>query len=155
MQIGFGMIFSILLIIAIISVSIYAIMYFIGLKDCANVGIFYKDIEERVDKAWVSTEVQEIFKGYVPRSVKKVCFGNPDIENYRDEDKEIYKHFGKYGLPEHNVFMYPDSGCESNLDSFNLAHVRIDEFFCVDNEDNIEIKIIKKSEDSLVTLTPK
>ena len=53
-QISFGMIFSIIIIIAIVAVSIYVITIFLDFNKCGKVVLFYEDLEEEIQKAWES-----------------------------------------------------------------------------------------------------
>ena len=45
LQISFGMIFSIIIIIAFVAVFIYAITIFMGWKRCAETGLFKEDLQ--------------------------------------------------------------------------------------------------------------
>ena len=54
-DISFGMIFSIILIIAVVGVAFYVINNFIELKKCTEIGLFYDDLKKYIDEAWQST----------------------------------------------------------------------------------------------------
>lgn len=154
LQISFGMIFSIILIIAIVGVSIYVISYFMSLRSCTTIGFFYDDIQDRVDKAWASTKAQEIFEADLPRGIEKVCFGSFDIP-HRDEDSEAFESLKRYANHNKNLFLYPNQGdCGADLRSYKLEHATSDEFFCSEVDGGeVTFKISKTSTDSLVKLS--
>ena len=72
--ISFGMIFSVILIIAIIGVSFYAINYFLNLGKCAEISLFYQGFQNEIDEAWSSEIVKTTFVGKLPVEIESVCF---------------------------------------------------------------------------------
>src|SRR3989338_4193949 len=76
-EVSFGMIFSVIVIIAVIVVAFYIIMQFLEFKDCTALGLYYDNLESEINKAWASTGVtSKTFSGDVPSAVDYVCFGN-------------------------------------------------------------------------------
>ena len=73
-QISFGMLFSIILIIAFVAVAIYVIMFFLKMKKCSEISLFVKDLQEKIDRAWSSEESDFLFTRSLPSGIKKVCF---------------------------------------------------------------------------------
>jgi len=141
MQISFGMIFSIIIIIAVMAVAFYTIRYFLGFKSCTDVGLFYNDLQEIVDDAYrASAGYYDTFTGSLPKDVKKVCIGNMSSNSgeFRNEynSLERIRHKG-------NLFLYPlNSGCE-DLTFYKLDNIEKTEFFCVDvlnGKVNIDIR---------------
>lgn len=154
LDIGFGMIFSIILIIAFIGIAIYVVMAFLNTSNCANIGLFYNDIEAKINSAWSEVEVQYVFTDSVPGTVQKVCFGNTTMPAVADSTTE-YEQAKIYFATGHNLFLFPlVKKCEANLGSQKLAHVTTDNFFCVNAvKGKISVKLSKTSSDSLVKLS--
>jgi hypothetical protein len=157
MGVGFGMIFSIIIIIAILGVGFYVIQYFLGLNNCTQVGYFYDDLQDDVDRAWRASISQEVFSGSVPSGIDYVCFGNftqaPKDAVSRDLQEEL--EFDVL-LDNVNVFLYPlRKACDGDLAEYNLRHVKIEEFFCLEvQEGKIEVNLEKTSSDALVFVGP-
>jgi len=157
-QISFGMIFSILIIVAIVAVSFYVITYFLNISKCNQVGFFLNDLQIKIDKAWASGDVQDVFTGSLPGSVKAVCFGNSTTPA-RAEDIKIYSELKNSLLTnkDKNLFFYPPSAsCSSSLGYYNLKHSTpsLGKFFCVNVvKGKAQIKLIKTSSDALVKVS--
>lgn len=151
---SFGMIFSIFLIIMIVAIAIYAIVKFVDIGGCAQVGLFYEDLQGEMDRAWNSGSGRYedgSFEIRVHNSVKNVCFGNASSASspYTDlADKFIDYEEGR------NVFLDPPEEICNELGSKKINHVIIPSFFCeeVDNKGNIKIKISKPSGGALVEI---
>ena len=153
-NISFGMIFSIIVIIAILGVAFYVITNFISLSECTNIGLFYNDLKNHIDKAWRATIHEEVFVGKLPSDIELVCFGNsttsPD-RKYRDEYNKLV---GESRGRESNLFLYPpQNACDSNLYSLKLEHITVDSFFCISVKNGkVEIKTKKDRFDALVKI---
>lgn len=151
-QLSFGMIFSIILIIAIIGVAFYAINYFVGLGKCTEVGLFYRELQDEIDRAWNSEITRDEFTGSLPGGVTNVCFG--DVSS--GGSGEIYDDLKRYGRADANVYLYPlEKACDQGFRK--LEHVDFSEFggfSCFDVESGrVSIGLEKGSSDSLVKLT--
>ncbi len=148
-SISFSMIFSIIIIIAIVGVAFYVISGFLSTSKCAEVGLFYDDLKNYIEKAWQSTIHQDTFSSALPSGIESVCFGN--IAQASQEYNEIKKAFIN---SNGNVFLYPpQKACDSSLSAIKLEHVQINNFFCKNVENNkIEIKTSKDKFDALVTI---
>ncbi len=99
---SFSMIFSIIIIIAIIGVAFYAITYFLNLSRCGQITTFYDDLQDEANQAWVSTNHRKVFEGSVPSGIEYVCFGlvsqsvlDSDDRTRRDRMKKRNLHFRK------------------------------------------------------------
>jgi hypothetical protein len=131
LEISFGMIFSIIIIIAVIATSFYVIQYFTNLTKCSTIGLFYEGIQKETNTAWQGTTSKSLFVGNVPSQISYVCFGNMSLSP-RSQDVERYNELKKtYRLSNSNSFMYPtQKGC-SSLGDHNINHANIPEFFCI------------------------
>src|SRR3989344_725215 len=82
MGMSISTILSIFIIAIIIAVAIYAIVHFLNINKCANVGLFYDSLQSEVNKAWASGRYIDVFEkeivssGALKTSVEFVCFGN-------------------------------------------------------------------------------
>ena len=154
MEISFSMIFSIVIIVAILGVGFYVISKFINLSRCADIGLFYDDLQDRVDKAWASGITSDVYELKLSFGIEKLCFGNLsyDFKGYEAE----HEFLNNYKRLARNVFIYPTkAACDSELATYDLKHADTQDkkFFCVDVIDNkIKIKISKKELDALVQI---
>lgn len=154
-DISFGMIFSIILIIVVIAVAFYVIRFFLGISNCGEVGSFYKDLQDRVDKAYAGGKTQDVFEAGIPNGIEYVCFGELTQQS-RTEDRVIIQSFKDNLLVENqNVFLYPtNKACDGNLAYNKIEHVKMQEFFCKKVESGkIGVKVAKTSTEALVTLS--
>jgi hypothetical protein len=147
-QLSFGMIFSILIIIAIIATAFYVISKFLSTSKCTEIAIFHDDFKDYIDKAWRSTIHQDTFSGTLPQGIKEICFGDLS-QNRRPEIERAFIN------TEGNVFLYPpEQACDSAFRSVKLDHVEIPEFFCKKiTKNKITIKTSKTQFDSLVKIS--
>ncbi len=154
MNIPFGMIFSVIIIISIIAAGFYVIRGFVSVSNCAEIGLFYDNLKEYIDEAWRSTIHQDSFPNdkypaIIPAGIDIICFG--DIAQAPQEYNEVRKAFiNRNG----NVFLYPPKkACDAGLSYLKLEHVKIDRFFCLQVKNNkIELKTEKDQFESLVNL---
>ena len=154
-QISFGMIFSIILIIAFIALAIYIIMVFLGWKTCTETGLFKQDLQEAIDNAWSRDMHKETFTKSLSGGIEKVCFvdlSKASKGNY----KEYYSDFELQG--KGNLFFFPlKKACEGQR-SFNINHLNIDKIteqdnpYCMGDNGKIEIKIEKEFNENLVNI---
>lgn len=145
LQISFGMIFSIILIIAFVGVAIYAITTFLSIGKCGQIGLYYNDLQDEVNKAWQSEISRSVFKSSVPGGIEQVCFGNL-TQAVRLDSREEYSFLVRYTNSKGNLFMFPpNKACDDQLSSTNIEHALTDEFFCVaKQEGEVEVRLIKE-----------
>jgi len=151
-DISFGMIFSIIIIIAIIGVAFYVITNFLQTSKCAEIGLFYDDLRKDIDKAWEATKYRDSFTGTLSSGVEMVCFG--DSSQTPGEYKKEFDELVRGGGRGHNVFISPKKeACDVSLASIKLEHAKTDQFFCVNvNDKKLSIKMEKNVFDSLVSI---
>ncbi len=149
LNISFGMIFSIILIIAFVAVGFYAIRGFLKTKDCAELGQFKQDLQDEINRAWSSDESSFIFKRTIPA---EACIINISL-NQAGANKEQYESFRKLGY-QGNLFFYPLSKCKGSV--FNLNHINLEKItskenpYCIPKK--VELKIVKSFNDPRVCL---
>lgn len=159
LSISFGMIFSIIMIIAILGVAFYAISFFLNLQKCTGVGLFSDEFQKKVDGAWIAEIVSEEFSLTLPSRIKYVCFG--DLENSGNIDsstREIFDEIKDFSSPHQrettNMFIYPASkACGLGYRVAN--HLKeLDKFTCFENMDGkTTFRLQRGSEDSLVEIS--
>src|SRR3989344_6512006 len=151
---SFGVIFSIILIVALIGVTIYAIAFFLNLSGCTIIGLFYDSLQDEIDRAWNSGIYSDTL-GKIPMEelekagIEVICFGSlessarpgPDEQN-RTELKDAL--FGN----DDNLFLSPtNKACDGELASYNIKHVQIEEFFCVETDKLDDVLLTKIATD--------
>jgi hypothetical protein len=156
---SFSVIFSIFLIIFFIVVAFIAIKAFLSSQQCAKIGIFTKDLQYEIDKAWNSQVSDYEFKRSLPSNLQYVCFANlskpmqnTGIESDIGEEIRIYEESGD------NMFLYPlEKACE--LPNNKVKHLNIEEMtktknpYCIKtSRGQIVLKIEKGFSDILVSV---
>mgnify|MGYP000055941856 CR=1 FL=1 len=153
-RLSFSMIFSIILIISIIAISVYVLLNFLSVGSCTEVGLFYDGLQNEVNKAWKSTIYKDFFdNGKLPRGIEFACFGDL-TDNYNGKHEEQFDSLSKYRNQDKNAFLYPTSeACDSKLATFELDSVEIEGFFCVPViNGKIELKMERGELDALVKI---
>ncbi len=152
-ELSFGMIFGIILVIAIISVAVYAIIYFLNFSKCAELKLFYRDIEQKVDDAWRADAVQYEYNGNIPGGLSSICFGNLSLAP-DSQSKIEYSFFKKSPRWDKNLFLYPPTKACNKDAYYSLKHIKTDNFFCVPIKNNkFSVKLIKGKFDDFVELS--
>lgn len=159
-QISFGMIFSILIIIATIAIAFYVIKVFLGEKNCIDAGLLYDGVDKKVEEAWRSSIMSDVLTLDAPSGVKAVCFGNLSASGGTTTTADAERREELRGSATNlnanaNMYLYPsNSGCGGSYPFHNVNHMNINGFFCVDAVNGkITIKIKKEVFDPLVTLS--
>ncbi len=151
---SFGVIFAIIIIVAILAVGFYVISYFLNLQKCTETALLYDGLQKEIDKAWKSSIYQDIFKAKTPRGITYICFGSLSAAGAIDNAKK--NEIIDYGDPltEDNMFIYPPTkACSAELYSYKLGHVAIEGFFCVKSENGeANIEMSKGSFEPLVKI---
>ena len=145
-QIGFGMIFSIIIIIFIVGIVFYTISHFLGVQKCADLGLFHNDLEKSIDNVWRSSVARDSFSSSLPSGVEMVCFGSLD-DSPRADSREQHEYFNRNRIFQSNMFIYPiQSECGDGLSMNNYNNIKAenDRFFCVEVVDRKVSFILEK-----------
>lgn len=156
---GFGMIFSILLMIFFIIVAFIVIRSFLQSRDCTQIAIFINDLQTEVDKAWNSQSSDFPFERIIPSSLQYVCFadlGKSITGEFKDigDDISIYKDYSS------NMYLYPkEKACK--LSRISMKHMDIEGMIIKNNphcikisNGRIKMKVVKDFKDRLVRVQP-
>src|SRR3989344_5028963 len=123
MQISFGMIFSIIMIIIFITFAFYAMQKFLGIQNAAQAGKFANDLQNDIDKMWKSSQGSQEQEYFLSSKVKYICFAS-----YKDEDEsrgsraDFFDELNQAFFEEENLFLYP-VGSGEGFDSVALEHL--------------------------------
>lgn len=134
LQLSFGMIFSIILIVVFIAFAFYAIMKFLDINKSSQIGTFVNDLKEDIESRWKASYGSQEVEYSLPSKIEKVCFS---------ENSELY-------------FRPPGSG--GDFDYIEISHLDIAKMtengdFCIDKTgEKIKMVIKKNSGDALVTI---
>ena len=90
LNLSFGMIFSIILIIAFIVFSFYAIKKFLDFQDTINIEKFKDDLQSDIDNLLRSSDGSQEVKYNLPEKIDAVCFKEDDYENLYFESERIF-----------------------------------------------------------------
>lgn len=156
MQLSFGMIFSIILIIVFISFAFFAISKFLGMQRSIVVASFIDDLQKDVDRMWQSAQGSQEKNYILPKKIQYVCF--IDFKSRANNKNYIYDELGQVYSESENMFFYPVGSAEG-LDSKEIKHIDINKItgmenpFCIENiGGKVKIIIKKGFEDNLVKI---
>lgn len=147
LDISFGMIFSIILIIAFVAFAGYMIVKLVIPAGCVTTGLFKTDLQENIDRAWNSEQTSFPLRLSLSTKVQSVCFVNltkPFKGGFRNE----YDSFERYMYKGLNMFFYPTKSACSDQLGFAVKHIDLEKItsksnpYCImNNRGNLTIKI--------------
>lgn len=137
MELSFGMLFSIILIIIFIAFAIYGVTKFLNLQKNIQTKTFANDLNYDIDKLWKSQGSQPVTYS-VPGNVEKVCFSEDEFE--KDINIEIRG--------------------EKFIESYDILHAKLSDDFskgtggnCVSVENGkISLQLEKERNEALVVI---
>jgi hypothetical protein len=151
-QFSFAMIFSIILIIAIVAFSFYVISYFLGLGEATDIALFYQDFQDEINRAWNSEITRDVFTGNLPSGIESVCFGNLTQSGSGKE----YEDLRRYRRQNANTFLYPPGKAQDQAFAIieHLDFSGLQGFSCFPVEERkVKIRIEKGSFDKFVKIS--
>lgn len=135
LNISFGMIFSIVLIIIFLAFGFYAIKKFMDLQESVQIEKFLNDFQSDVDKMWKSYQGSQEVEYFLPTKVVSICFQDDEFENIKFTSKNI--------IPGKNI---------ENIDIEKI--IKDENPFCVKNvKGKVKFMLVKEYGDALVTIT--
>lgn len=153
---GFGMIFSIFLIIFFVMVAFYAIKTFLDYKSCTQVGTFLNDLQSKITTLFNSQSSTINFPTNLPTGIKYICFAN--LSNpIKGSFQDIGSSLGQYGT-DSNLYFYPrEKACikTKQINNINLSTIiKNDNPYCIPvRNGKITMKISKGFNQGLVTIS--
>lgn len=106
MKMSFGMIFSLILIMAFLAFGFYAIKFLLDLQNTTKIGTFIDEFEEDVDGVWKSTQGSKKESYNIPGKIEYVCFFKQGA-SIRGRYQNIYDEFEIVPQPGDNMYFYP------------------------------------------------
>jgi len=157
MEISFGMIFSVFLIVAFIALTGYVIVKFLNFQETVKVGQFKEQFQKDVDSIWKSQQGKKELSYILPSKIKKVCFINLASRPF-GVDKEIYSDLELVTSDESNLIFYPVGS--AGVNSLLIEHVDLEKMiaennpYCANvNEGKLTLKLNMDYGENLVTIT--
>jgi len=144
-----GILFSIILIIAIVGISIYVITKFVNIGDCANVEVFKDDFQRSMNRAWSSEIVRDTYVGSLPSGIEAICLGEGTGSGIKYGELKDYQRWGN-----NNLFFYPPKESCDDV-ATEIEHIEFDfSWHCFDVVNReVRIPYEKGSFDDLVKIT--
>jgi hypothetical protein len=115
LEISFGMIFSIILVIFFLAFGFYAITKFIELQQSVQVETFLDDFQEDINAIWKSPQGSQSRTYVLPTKITAVCLTDDPDMNLEFTSKEIIP--GDYikNLNIENITAEEDPFCVENI----------------------------------------
>ncbi len=122
---SFGMIFAMILIVFFVVMAIIVVTSFLNFQKCAKLGLFVKELNDRVDNAWNQGEGTSFeYKGFVPNEIQYVCFVNlSEGETFRGKNSNIGIELKRYNRKNNFYFYPPKKSCD--IAGHIIPHINI------------------------------
>ena len=156
MNLSFGMIFSIILIIVFISFAFFAIKKFISLSESVQIEKFANDLQNDIDKAWKGSQSSQTREYFLPSKIKYLCLIDYSKKSV-GKNSQFYDELRNVYLETENLFFYPIGSAEG-LNSKEIKHIDLEKTtatqnpLCFENKENIKIFLKKEYGEALVTI---
>jgi hypothetical protein len=155
-ELSFGMIFSIILIIIFLGFAFYAIKAFLGFQNNAKAGRFFDQVQSDTDRVWQSAQSSEQQDYVVPSYADLVCLIDFS-SGAKGQKSGIYSELKKTRSGSENVVFYPVKF--TGFESKELKHLDISKItenenpFCL-NASNGKVSLTLKKDfgEALVTI---
>src|SRR4030042_461644 len=134
-QLSFGMIFSIILIIIFLGFGFYAIKKIVDLQKTVQIEKFLQDFQEDINKMWKSPQGSSVKSYSLPTKIRSVCFEDDEFQNLAFTSEEIIR--------------------GDKIENINIEKITADEDpFCIPNiKGKISLTIVKDYGETLVRIT--
>jgi hypothetical protein len=83
LNLSFGMIFSIILIVVFLAFGTYAIIKIVDWQKTIQIQSFLRDLQNDVDKMWQSNQGSQVVTYSLPAKITAVCFSNDELRNLK------------------------------------------------------------------------
>lgn len=160
LELSFGMIFSVIIIIAIIGVGVYAITTFLHIGKTTNLALFHQKFQETVDGIWASAITNKVVSFSLPKSIELVCFGSLAGTSYNpaygNEFRELKRYASGFEQQNTNRFLYPQEKAAGfaykKIDKIDTSEL-LNGFDCFEVRNGaVRIRLMKNEFDSLVKI---
>jgi hypothetical protein len=160
-EISFGMIFSIILVVALIGVAVYAILAFVNIGKATTITQFQKDIQNEIDLLWGASIANKVVEFSLPNKITHLCFGDLKSSNFNREfikqRDELNRYASNFEKENSNIFLYPvlvsEEFAYNQIDKVDFSLLKND-FDCFETRSGrVKIKLIKEDFNPLVKIT--
>lgn len=160
LNLSFGMIFSIIMIIAVVGIAVYAITYFINLGETTEIALFHQKFQETVDDIWGASITNKVVSFRLPRGIETVCFGSLEGSSWDVDYEKEYNDFKRYSSnfekANTNRFIFPTAKAGAfaykKVDKIDLSELGT-EFECFETRNRkIEVRFKKETFDASVKI---
>jgi hypothetical protein len=159
MNLSFGMIFTIILIIVFIAFAFYAIGKFLNIQKAAKTAQFIDAFETDVNRMWKSSQGSQQINYSVPSSVDYLCFTDfSSGSGKRGENSKFYDELRRVYFDKNNMFFYP-VGSAGGIDAVKIENIYLSEItskenpYCIKSiNDKIKLTLKKNVDESLVKI---
>jgi uncharacterized protein (UPF0333 family) len=118
LDLSFGLIFSVILIVVFLGFAIYAISSFLKLKSKIETGKFLDEFQADIDKFWRASQGADEVSYILPAKIKEICFINKNSRK-NGTRADIYDELGRYSGTDGNLIFYPIGSARPS----NYAHI--------------------------------
>ena len=159
MQLSFGMIFSIILIVLFIAFAVYAIMKFLSIGETVEIAKFKDELQSDIDKMWKGSKGVNEESYFLPSKIKMVCFLDSETPG-KGQNKEMYDELKWAHYETENLMFYPLDSVEGELRSMEIKHIDLaktsekENPLCFENnKGKLALTVSKNYGEVLVTIT--
>ena len=158
MNLSFGMMFSIILIIVFIAFAFFAIGKFLDIQKAAKTGQFIDALKTDVNRMWKSSQGSQQVNYSLPTSVDYLCFADFEAVK-KGVNQSLYYDLNFVYFEKNNMIFYP-VGSAGGIDAIKLENINLakitssDNPYCIKNaKGKIKLTIKKNIDESTVTIT--
>ena len=153
------MIFSIIIVIFIIGISVYAITTFLQLGKTTEISLFYQRFQETVDDVWSSATTNKVISLSLPKSIELVCLGSlltTGTNEYVSKMNVLKEYSSGFQQQNTNTFLYPPQKAGDfafkKVDKIDVSSLNRG-FDCFEVKNGVvKIRLSKSEFDSLVKI---
>lgn len=156
LKLSFGMIFSIILIIAFLVFAFYAIQKLLSAQSSLKESQFIDNLQNDVDTLWKSSQGSQENTYSLNKGIEKVCFIDDKVDA-KGKDQQLYADFSLLSYGGDNMIFYPLE--ESKIGSVKIDHIDViamteqDNPTCFNNVDGkVSLTVEKQFGDALVQI---
>ena len=96
-QVSFGVIFSIIVIVATLAIAGYIIIQFLNTGNNTQCKLFVSDLQKKINEAWSSDGASSyVFSESVPSGTNQLCFGYINDTSPSTNDAQIQQNITNY-----------------------------------------------------------
>ena len=125
LNLSFGMIFSIILIVIFLAFAFFAVKKFLNVGDSVLIGKFKDDLQRNVDAMWRGQYGSKEGSYSLPKGITEVCFADYNPEAIKPCGGNRCNELKQNWFGNENMFFYP-IGAAQTLESTEIKHIDID-----------------------------